>query len=81
MCPAQRLKKMANFISIFRIFVMFYAAYLIYACEGDVTAYVWALALTIIAFSLDGVDGYVARKFNEESKFGALLDIMGDRIV
>ena len=72
---------MANFISIFRIFVMFYAAYLIYACEGDVTAYVWALVLTIIAFSLDGVDGYVARKFNEESKFGALLDIMGDRIV
>ncbi len=74
-------KKMANFISIFRIFVMFYAAYLIYACEGNATAYVWALVLTIIAFSLDGVDGYVARKFNEESKFGALLDIMGDRIV
>ena len=72
---------MANFISIFRIFVMFYAAYLIYACEGDTIAYIWALALTIIAFALDGVDGYVARKFNEESKFGALLDIMGDRIV
>ena len=72
---------MANFISIFRIFVMFYAAYLIYTCEGDTVAYLWALALTIIAFSLDGVDGYVARKFNEESKFGALLDIMGDRIV
>ena len=60
---------------------MFYAAYLIYACEGDTVAYIWALALTIIAFALDGVDGYVARKFNEESKFGALLDIMGDRIV
>ena len=55
---------MANFISIFRIFVMFYAAYLIYACEGDTIAYIWALVLTIIAFALDGVDGYVARKFN-----------------
>lgn len=72
---------MANFVSIFRIFVMFYAAYLIYACEGDTVAYVWALVLTIIAFSLDGVDGYLARKLHEESKFGALLDIMGDRIV
>ena len=72
---------MANFISIFRIFVMFVAVYLIYAMEGNVTAYVWALALTILAFSLDGVDGWVARKFNEVSKFGALLDIMGDRIV
>ena len=72
---------MANFISIFRIFVMFIAVYLIYALEGNTTAYIWALALTIIAFSLDGVDGWVARKFNEVSKFGALLDIMGDRIV
>ena len=72
---------MANFISIFRIFIMFYAAYLIYTYEGNANAYIWALIWTIIAFSLDGVDGYVARKFNEESKFGALLDIMGDRIV
>ena len=72
---------MANFISIFRIFVMFLAVYLIYTLEGSAVAYIWALALTIIAFSLDGLDGYVARKFHEESKFGALLDIMGDRIV
>lgn len=72
---------MANFISIFRIFIMFIAVYLIYTCEGNTIAYIWALALTIIAFALDGLDGYVARKFHEESKFGALLDIMGDRIV
>lgn len=72
---------MANFISIFRIFIMFLAVYLIYALEGSTSAYVWALSLTIVAFSLDGLDGYVARKLHEESKFGALLDIMGDRIV
>lgn len=72
---------MANFISIFRIFVMFAAVYLIYAMEGSTIAYIWALILTIIAFALDGVDGWVARKLHEESKFGALLDIMGDRIV
>ena len=72
---------MANFISIFRIFVMFFAAYLIYSFQGNFAAYVWALILTIVAFALDGVDGYVARKLHEESKLGALLDIMGDRIV
>ena len=72
---------MANFVSIFRIFIMFYAVYLIYACEGNATAYIWALVLTIIAFALDGVDGFLARLLKEESKFGALLDIMGDRIV
>ena len=72
---------MANFISIFRIFIMFAAVYLIYTQVGNVQAYFWALILTILAFSLDGVDGWIARKFNEVSKFGALLDIMGDRIV
>jgi CDP-diacylglycerol--glycerol-3-phosphate 3-phosphatidyltransferase len=30
---------------------------------------------------MDGLDGYIARKFNECSKFGALLDILSDRIV
>lgn len=72
---------MANFISIFRIFVMFAAVYLIYVYEGNALAYSWALFLTITAFALDGLDGYVARKLHEESKFGALLDIMGDRII
>ena len=72
---------MANFITIFRVFLMFIGVYLIMAFEGNFNAYLWALILTILAFSLDGVDGYIARKFHEESKLGALLDIMSDRIV
>ena len=72
---------MANFITIFRVFLMFIGVYLILAWQDNSTAYIWALILTILAFALDGLDGYVARKFHEESKFGALLDIMSDRIV
>ena len=72
---------MANFITIFRVFLMFIGVYLIVAQQYNSTAYLWALLLTILAFALDGLDGYVARKFHEESKFGALLDIMSDRIV
>lgn len=72
---------MANFITIFRVFLMFIGVYLILGENPSNSAYVWALILTILAFSLDGLDGYVARKFHEESKFGALLDIMSDRIV
>lgn len=72
---------MANFITIFRVFLMFIGVYLVMAQQGNFTAYAWALILTILAFALDGVDGYVARKFHEESKLGALLDIMSDRIV
>jgi len=48
--------------------------------QDNSNSYLWALVLTAIAFALDGLDGYVARKFNESSKFGAMLDIMSDRI-
>ena len=35
----------------------------------------------ILIFVSDGIDGYIARKRNETSLFGALFDIAGDRIV
>lgn len=69
---------MANFITIFRIFLIFISTYLLF--HHSFNAYILALILTITAFALDGVDGYVARKFNESSKLGAMLDIMSDRI-
>lgn len=72
---------MANFITIFRVFLVFIAIYLIMNCQTSSAAYIWALILTIIAFAMDGVDGFLARLLHEESKFGALLDIMSDRIV
>jgi CDP-diacylglycerol--glycerol-3-phosphate 3-phosphatidyltransferase len=37
--------------------------------------------LLVVVIVLDGVDGWVARKRNEASDVGALLDIAGDRIV
>ena len=70
---------MANFVSIFRIFVAFFAIYLLFI--PTTTSYIWAFILTVIAFIMDGVDGWLARKFNESSQLGSVLDIMGDRIV
>lgn len=70
---------MANFITIFRTFLVFIAIYLLFL--GGFNKFIVALALIIIAFILDGVDGWVARKFNETSKLGAVLDIMSDRII
>lgn len=40
-----------------------------------------ALALTICAIALDGVDGYLARRLRKTSVIGAQLDILGDRVV
>jgi phosphatidylglycerophosphate synthase len=40
-----------------------------------------AIALTLIAVLLDGVDGYVARRFRLATPMGAQLDILGDRVL
>jgi CDP-diacylglycerol--glycerol-3-phosphate 3-phosphatidyltransferase len=42
---------------------------------------VCALALTICAVGLDGVDGYLARRLRMTSALGAQLDILGDRVI
>ncbi|MFZ9941283.1 MAG: CDP-alcohol phosphatidyltransferase family protein [Luteolibacter sp.] len=39
----------------------------------------WALAVFIIAASSDGVDGWVARRFNQKSDFGAFIDPIADK--
>ena len=69
----------ANIVSVSRIFVAFAAIGLLFIQTTN--AYIWAVVLTIIAFSMDGVDGYIARKYNQSSEWGSVLDIMGDRIV
>lgn len=70
---------MANFISIFRTLLCFVAVGLLFI-KSD-TVYWSVFGLTILIIWMDGLDGYVARKFNETSKFGAVLDILSDRIV
>lgn len=69
----------ANIVSISRVFVAFVAIGLLFG--RNQTAYIISFVLTIIAFAMDGVDGYIARKYNQASELGSVLDIMGDRIV
>jgi CDP-diacylglycerol--glycerol-3-phosphate 3-phosphatidyltransferase len=72
-------ENLANIVSISRIFVAFVAIALLY--EKTTWAYLIAFVLTAIAFAMDGLDGYLARKFNQSSEWGSVLDILGDRIV
>lgn len=39
------------------------------------------IATVALIFTLDGVDGYIARKRNEVSKIGEVLDTLADRII
>lgn len=70
---------MANIITLSRILLSFIVVFLLFFNNPEF--YVSAFLLTAIIIWFDGLDGYVARKFHEESKFGAFFDILGDRIV
>jgi CDP-diacylglycerol--glycerol-3-phosphate 3-phosphatidyltransferase len=70
---------MANLVTLSRLVLLLLVVWLFYLPP---TA--WAFAnffLIVFIFVSDGLDGYIARKRNETSLFGALFDIAGDRIV
>ena len=70
---------MANFITILRILIAIVVVCMLFFHTTKI--YITATILTAIVIWFDGLDGFIARKFNESSKFGAVLDILGDRIV
>ena len=41
----------------------------------------WAFALFVIAGVSDGLDGYIARRFEMRSEFGALIDPLADKVL
>ncbi len=70
---------MANLITILRMIMAVIVVGMLFIKTKEV--YIAATVLTAIVIWFDGLDGYVARKFNECSKMGAVLDIIGDRVV
>ncbi len=70
---------MANFISLLRVLLSLVVVAMLFYKSQPV--YIAAFFLTIIVIWMDGLDGYIARKFNEASKIGAVIDILGDRVV
>lgn len=39
----------------------------------------WALGIYLLAATTDGVDGWIARRFNQRSEFGAFIDPIADK--
>ena len=72
------LKNLANIITMVRVILIFCAIALLF---HDGSRYcIWGILVLLLAFLLDGVDGIIARKFDANSKAGALVDTLGDRI-
>jgi CDP-diacylglycerol--glycerol-3-phosphate 3-phosphatidyltransferase len=69
---------MANLITLARLLLLIIVVWVAYQPFS-----IWHLVnvvLLILVFVSDGLDGYVARKRNETSVFGAMFDIASDRI-
>ena len=70
---------MANLITLSRLLLLIPLIWLAYRSPTP-----WQflnVPLMVLIFVMDGLDGYIARKRNETSLFGAMFDIAADRIV
>jgi CDP-diacylglycerol--glycerol-3-phosphate 3-phosphatidyltransferase len=70
---------MANLVSLIRTLLGLLVISLLFTQTQAV--YLACFVLTIVVIAMDALDGYLARKLNESSKMGAVIDILGDRIV
>jgi CDP-diacylglycerol--glycerol-3-phosphate 3-phosphatidyltransferase len=70
-----------NLISIGRVGLALITLALLWV-PGQNDSLLWtAFVLTAVVIWADGLDGYFARKLKQATKFGAMLDIAGDRVV
>jgi cardiolipin synthase (CMP-forming) len=70
------LRHLPNIICVFRILLVWPVAVALARQE-----YLIALALFMIAGASDGVDGYLAKRFNWTSELGKFLDPMADKLL
>jgi len=70
---------MANVVTLLRLCLLFGIFAILDA--DSMSGHLVAFFLTVILITLDGVDGAIARRLNETSEFGAVFDIVVDRIV
>jgi cardiolipin synthase (CMP-forming) len=73
----------ANKITILRILLIpFFVVELIYYVRSDNEAHRLAALLSFaIAAILDGVDGYIARRYHQISELGKILDPLADKLL
>ncbi|WP_374468320.1 CDP-alcohol phosphatidyltransferase family protein [Phenylobacterium sp.] len=70
----------ANAVTSLRIVLLAPLYGLLALGEGDQARW-WALAVFLAAGFTDVVDGFLARRLNQVSAFGAMLDLIADRLL
>jgi cardiolipin synthase len=73
---SHRVLTIPNIVSIFRLAGVPLFLWLVLVPEADG----WALAVLFVSGVSDYADGYLARKLNQASRLGAILDPVADRL-
>src|SRR6266436_10263314 len=73
----------ANKITILRILLIpfFVVEVLYYVIGGNEVHRLLAIVSFAVAAICDGVDGYIARRYNQRSELGAILDPLADKLL
>ena len=73
----------ANKITILRILLIpFFIVQVLYYIDSGGENHRWlAFGTFVLAAVCDGVDGYIARRFNQRSELGAILDPLADKLL
>jgi cardiolipin synthase len=74
--PTARIVTLPNVLTFLRILLIpIFAMLMIYGREG------WALVVFTIAGLSDGIDGFIARRFGQETDLGRILDPIADKLL
>ena len=73
----------ANKVTILRILLVpfFVVEVLYYVKQGEEAHRLAAILAFALAAICDGVDGYIARRYNQRSELGAILDPLADKLL
>ncbi len=73
---SSKILTLPNLLTFLRMaLIPLFASLLFYGHSG------WALTVFMIAGASDGVDGFVARRFNQQSELGTILDPIADKLL
>jgi len=75
----KRMLTWPNRVTLLRIALLFVLAFLVY--HQKIWARLLAAGLAVLIIVMDWLDGYLARRLEEATVLGSVLDIAGDRIV
>jgi len=70
----------SNYISLLRVFLAFPLFIFVDKFEISYSYRLFAFGMCILAFITDILDGYLARKLNQVSEFGKIIDPLADKL-